>query len=176
MFSFSVNLGFGRWISLLCLVSFVSRLMANRSSIGLPVRATPNQEITFVYVKKRQNGGRNCHKALRVPFPLQWGRFCGEGKDYFRSSGEHIWKSFWNGHKIIAWSYWLYIYAEWLSKYIVQSPMRTNAEPMPFPRSPREKLQLVAVLSLQVKSLSLRERNIPFVDPSVKKKHIHLDI
>ena len=28
-----------------------------------------------IYVENRQNGGRNTLRALRVPFPLQWGRF-----------------------------------------------------------------------------------------------------
>ena len=46
--------------------------------------------------------------------------FWREGAGYFMLSGEKIWKSIWNEHKIIAWSYWLYIYAEWLSKYSIQ--------------------------------------------------------
>ena len=108
--------------------------------------------------------------------PFNGDDFCGEGTGYFSLSGEHIYKSIWDEHKIIAWGYWPYIYAEWLSKYTVQYPMRTNAEPMPFPQSPRKKLQLVAVFSLWVKSLSLEERNIPFVDRLVKKKHIYLYI
>ena len=36
-----------------------------------------------------------------------------------RSSGEQTWKLIWNEHKIIAWSYWPYIYTEWLSKYSI---------------------------------------------------------
>ena len=41
----------------------------NQLNIGLPVRA------------KRQNGGRNSPKALRVPFPLQMGLiFAGRGR------------------------------------------------------------------------------------------------
>ena len=42
------------------------------------------------------------------------------------------------------------------------------------PRSPLEKLQLVAILSLLVKSRSFQERNMLFVDRPVKYKHIHL--
>ena len=38
------------------------------------MRATPNQEI--------QNGGRNFQEALRIPFPLQWGRFLRGGDGY----------------------------------------------------------------------------------------------
>ena len=117
--------------------------------LGCPWGQRPiKTEITFVYVKQRQNGGRNFHSYS----PFNGAGFCGEGKDYFRSSGEHTWKSIWNEHKIIAWSYWPYIYAEWLSKYTVQYPMRINAEPMPFKRSPREELQLfVGALRVLIK-------------------------
>ena len=41
--------------------------------------------------------------------------FCGEGTRHFRSSGEQTWKSIWNEHKIMLWSYWPYICAELLS-------------------------------------------------------------
>ena len=70
--------------------------------------------------QNRQNGGRNSPKALRVPFPLNGADFCGEGMGHFKSSGEKIWKSIWNECKIIAWIYWPYIYAEWLSNYSTQ--------------------------------------------------------
>ena len=46
--------------------------------------------------------------------------FCVEGTRYFRSSGEQTWKSIWNEHKIILWSYWPYICAELLSKYSIR--------------------------------------------------------
>ena len=82
--------------------------------IGQPLRATPNEELPSIY------GGRDSQKAFRVPFLLQWTDFWREGAGYFMLSGEQIWKSIWNEHKIIAWSYWLYIYAEWLSKYSIQ--------------------------------------------------------
>ena len=52
--------------------------------IGLPVRATPNQEMGRFYVEKRQNGGRSSQKALRVPSPLQWGRFLREEDGSFQ--------------------------------------------------------------------------------------------
>ena len=56
--------------------------------------------------------------ACPIMAPLQWGWFCLEGTVHFMSSScEQIWKSIRNEHKIIAWSYWLYVYAEWLSKY-----------------------------------------------------------
>ena len=46
--------------------------------------------------------------------------FCVEGTRHFRSSGEQTWKSIWNEHKIILWSYWPYICAELLSKYSIR--------------------------------------------------------
>ena len=48
---------------------------------------------------KRQNGGRNSPKALRVPFPLNGADFCGEGTGHFRSSSEKIWNSIWKDAK-----------------------------------------------------------------------------
>ena len=44
-----------------------------------------------------------------------------------------------------------------------------------FPLSPREKLELVAILSLRVKGLSLQERNMLFVHRPVKYEHTHLE-
>ena len=64
--------------------------------------------------------------------------FCWEGKGHFGSSGEQIWKSIWDEHKIITWSYWSYIRAEWLSKYSIRwcyfslcGSCRNNAPPPP---------------------------------------------
>ena len=70
----------------------VKETLLTRMIIGTPVRATSNQELPFIYVVKRQNGGRNSQKALRAPFPHQWSWswFCGEETGHFRSSGEHI--------------------------------------------------------------------------------------
>ena len=45
--------------------------------------------------------------------------FCVEGTCHFRSSEEQTWKSIWNEHKIILWSYWPYICAKLLSKYSI---------------------------------------------------------
>ena len=44
--------------------------------IGLPVRATTNEEMRseFFYVKKRRNSGQNSQKALGIPLPFQWGQ------------------------------------------------------------------------------------------------------
>ena len=47
--------------------------------IGLPVRATFNQEEPSIYVEERQNGERNSQRVLRIPPPPSppplWGRF-----------------------------------------------------------------------------------------------------
>ena len=55
----------------------------NRGSLSIiiepPVRATPNQKYSSIYVQKRQNGGRNTQKALRVPFLFQLADFAGGG-------------------------------------------------------------------------------------------------
>ena len=47
--------------------------------IGLPTRATPNQELPSIYIKKRWNGGWNSQKALHVSSLFQRGRFLGRG-------------------------------------------------------------------------------------------------
>ena len=83
-----------------------------RLIIGLPVRATPTQEVPSVYVEKLQNGGRNSQKALTVPFPLQWGRFL-QGGDWFQV----VWRTdlevdVERTHWIIAWAYWPYIFPD----------------------------------------------------------------
>ena len=114
--------------------------------------------------------------------PFNEDDFCGEGTGHFRC--------ILNEHIIIAWSFWHYIYAEWFSKYRTRwcslmlvayadnlvpraFPLKNGKSPgdevatrklqkqEDLPRSPREELQLVAVLFLGVKSLSLlQERNM----------------
>lgn len=49
-----------------------------------------------------------------------------------------IWKLVWNKHKLIAWSYWPYIFSEWLSKPVRE--LQNNA----LPQSPQENFCLVA--------------------------------
>ena len=74
--------------------------------IGLPVRATPNQEMNHVYVEKDKMAD-GAPRTLCVSHPrLNAADFCGEGTSHFRSSGGQIWKSVWNEHKLIGWSYW----------------------------------------------------------------------
>ena len=85
--------------------------------VGLPVRATPNQEISSIYVQEDKMADGTPRRLCVSHSPLNGADFCGEGTGHFRSSGELTRKSIWNEHKIIAWSCWPYFYAEWLSKY-----------------------------------------------------------
>ena len=71
--------------------------------VGLPVRVTPNQEISSIGTPRR---------LCVSDSPLNGADFCGKGTGHFRSSGELTRKSIWNEHKIIAWSCWPHIYAE----------------------------------------------------------------
>ena len=84
-----------------------------RLIIGLPVGATPTQEVPSVYVEKLQNGGRNSQKALTVPFPFKWGRFLQRGDWPFQI----VWRTdlevdVERTHWIIAWAYWPYIFPD----------------------------------------------------------------
>jgi len=62
--------------------------------------------------EKDKNGGRNSQKALRKPFPLQWGRFWGGGDGSFQVVWRTDLEVDLNEHKIIEWSFWPYFYAE----------------------------------------------------------------
>lgn len=67
----------------------------------------PNQEVPSVFVKK---WGTEPQKALRVPFPLQWGQFLlGWDRSFqvFRQTDLEVDVE---QCKIIAWSYWPDIY------------------------------------------------------------------
>ena len=56
--------------------------------------------------------------------------FCRKGCSHFRSSGEQIWKLIWNECKIIAQSYWPYMYTKWLSKFISKYSIRWCCQPV----------------------------------------------
>ena len=73
--------------------------------IGLPV--APNFGMDFLYLKKTDGSPRR-----RCVSHFHGANFCWEGKGHFGSSGEQMWKSISDEHKIIAWSYWPYIRAE----------------------------------------------------------------
>ena len=87
--------------------------------LGRPLGQSPIA-IYVPSVSKKYKLANGTPRSFACPImaPLQWGWFCVEGAVHFMSSScEQIWKSIRNEHKIIAWSYWLYVYAEWLSKY-----------------------------------------------------------
>ena len=119
----------------------------------------------------RQNGGQLTQKALRVPFPLQWGRYLRGGDRSFQV----VWRTDLEVNLERTQHYYTDLLALYLPRMIISIQYSMMllacvgvAKTMPPPRSPREKLQLVAILSLRVNSLSLQERNMLFVDRPVK--------
>ena len=71
----------------------------------------PNYRMGLLSRKKDKIADDSPTRRLVSHSPFSWGRFLLEGDGYFRSSGEQIWKSIWNKHKITAWSYWPYIHS-----------------------------------------------------------------
>ena len=65
--------------------------------------------------KKDKMADRTPRRLCVSHFPFNGANFDGEGMGHFRLSGKQAWKLIWNERKIIVWSYWPYIYAEWLS-------------------------------------------------------------
>ena len=121
--------------------------------------------------KKRQNGGRLTQKA-RVSWPtlppppphFNGGRLLrgGEGSQIW--SGEQIWNSIWNTKLSQGVIRPISTPNDYLNKVFddvvsLCGSCRNNA----LPRSAREKLQLVAILSLLETRLSLQERNMRIV-------------
>ena len=80
--------------------------------IGLPVRATPNQERLSAMPQKDKMGDETLRRLCVPHFSFIGADFCGEGTGHFRLSSEQTWKLIWNKHKIISLGYWPYIYAE----------------------------------------------------------------
>lgn len=73
--------------------------------IGLPVRATSNQEMSCLYVKKDKMAD-GAPRSLCLSHPcFNVADFCREGTGHFRYSRGQIWKSILNKYKLIAWSY-----------------------------------------------------------------------
>ena len=95
--------------------------------------------------------------------PFSGADFCWEGTSHFSLSCEQIRKSTWNKHKIIAWSYWPLIYTNDYLNTVFDDLISLcgNRSNNAFPLSPRERLS-------RVKSLTLQERNMLFVDRLVK--------
>ena len=63
--------------------------------IGLPVRATSNQEMSRVYVQKKKDkmADRAARSLCMSHSRFNVADFCREGTGHFRSSGGQIWKS-----------------------------------------------------------------------------------
>ena len=69
--------------------------------IGLPARATPNQELPSIYIKKRRNGGWNPQKALHVSSLFQRGRFSGRGWVILGCLAYRLWSPFGKKTKLL---------------------------------------------------------------------------
>ena len=89
--------------------------------------------------------------------------FCGEGTDHFRLSGNRFKSRFGTNTKLL-----LGVIGpiSTLNVHLNTVSLRGSCRNNALPRSPREKLQLVRclILSMGVKSLSLQERNMLFID------------
>ena len=140
--------------------------------MGLPV--APNYGTCFLRRKKKTKMADSSLRRRCVSHsPFSGADFCGEGTGNFRSPGEPIWKSIWNENKfilILLRSYWPYMYDDCFLNTVFNDvfSLCESCRNNTLPRSPREKLPLVAILSLDVKSLSLQERNMLLVDHLVK--------
>ena len=110
---------------------------------------------TKIWKKNQQNGGRISQEALRVPIPLQWGRFLRGGLISGRPANR-----FGMNAKLLRGVVSLISTPNDdlnTAFHIVVSLRRSCRNNAP-PRSSREKLQLDSVVSLRVKSLSLTRK------------------
>ena len=90
--------------------------------LGCPWGQCPikKREVTFFLsqIKDKMVGTQNSQKALHASFSIQWYQFYRKGDKSFQL----IWQTDLEvnlKHKIIAWSYWPYIYTKWLSKHSI---------------------------------------------------------
>ena len=104
--------------------------------------------------QKRQNGGRNSQKALRVPFPFQWGRFLkGRGRVISGRRANTFGSRFGTNTKLLRGVFGPistpndYLSTVFDDVVSLCGSCRNNA----LPRSP--------IIYLRAKSLSLQERN-----------------
>ena len=121
------------------------------------MRETPNPKMATT-----SPGGRNSQKVLREPFPLKMGStFAWRGRIISGRLGNRFGSRFGTNTNI---NYCVELLALYPNDYLntvlddvvsLFGSCRSNA----LPRSPREKLSLVAILSLRMKSLSLQEKN-----------------
>ena len=77
--------------------------------IGMPV--APNYRIGLLRRKKKMADGSPTRRCMSHS-PFNGADFCEEGTGNSRSSGEQIWKSIWNEHKLLRGSYLPYIPSE----------------------------------------------------------------
>ena len=129
-----------------------------------------NEKQHSFFGDKRQNVGGISQKALGVHFPINRADFSGKGTGHFKSSGEQIWKSIGTNTELVRGVIGPIsspnddlniVFDDVVS---LRGSCRNNS----LPRSPREKLQLVTILSLGVKARSSQERNTLFVDRPIK--------
>ena len=97
------------------------------SLFGCPWGQRPIKKYLPSMSKNYKMADRTPRRHLRVSFLLHWGWFLQEGGGgvggacHFRSSGKQTCKSIWiKQHWIIAWGYWPYVFAGWLSKYSIR--------------------------------------------------------
>ena len=88
--------------------------------------------------------------------------FAGRGRDISGRLANALASRFGKKKKIIAWSYWPYIYIYTVFDDVISLCGSRSNNALPW--SPREILQLL----LRVKSLAVQERNMLFVDRLVK--------
>ena len=141
--------------------------------IGQPLRATPNEELPSIYVEKIQNGGCNSQKSFRVPFLLQWTDFWREGRVISCCLANRFGSPFGTNTKLLRGVIGsIFTPNDYLNTVFneVVSQLPGSCENNALSRSPREKLQLVTVLSLRVKCLvlSTRKKYMLFKDRPVK--------
>ena len=129
------------------------------------LRATPNQEIrsNIPSMSKKGKTADGSPRRLCVLYPPFNGAYFAVRGRVISGCLANRFENFpiSNEHKILAWSYWPYISTpnDYLNTVFddavsLRGSWRNNA----LPRSPREKLQLVVIFSLRVKSPSLQER------------------
>ena len=70
--------------------------------LGCPVRATPNQELPSIYIKKDEMVNGTPRRLYVSYLFFSWADFW-EGTGHFRMSGKQTLKSIWQEHKIIVW-------------------------------------------------------------------------
>ena len=132
-----------------------SRFPRAQNPLSLPYQTPATQATQKSEKKNQQNGGRISQEALRVPIPLQWGRFLRGGLNSGRPANR-----FGMNAKLLRGVVSLIstpnddLNTAFHNVVSLRRSCRNNAPP----RSSREKLQLDSVVSLRVKSLLLTRK------------------